>query len=52
VDAHSAHAGSGVDAHSAHSGGAVDAHSASAVDAHASANSEPAYFSLAYIMKV
>jgi hypothetical protein len=41
------HAGTAVDAHSAHAGTAVDAHSA-----HDSPNSEPAYFALAFIMKL
>ena len=48
------HSGAAVDAHSAHAGGAVDAHSAAAVDAHSthdSPNSEPPYYSLAFIMK-
>lgn len=59
VDAHS---GGAVDAHSAHSGAAVDAHgvtqtSQHAAQSHAGAavntvNSEPAYYSLAYIQKV
>jgi hypothetical protein len=55
VDAHSAHAGTAVDSHSAHAGTAVDAHSAhagGAVNAHTAANSEPAYYEIAYIIKL
>lgn len=62
VDAHSAHSGGAVDAHSAHAGGAVDAHTIGQASAHATmshagssvntVSNEPAFYSLAYIMKL
>ena len=62
VDAHSAHTGGAVDAHSgagvnAHSGAGVDAHQVTQPDQHAAqshsvASNEPAYYKLAYIMRL
>lgn len=65
VDAHSAHTGAGVDAHtgagvdahSAHTGTAVANHTVTQPDQHAAqshslASNEPAYYKLAYIMRL